>query len=99
MTIFEKVLERMGKRQDSSVLFVKELHKFFEGLDLDLFEKDDEKNMYSVNVIINQYLDIFQGVKTKDDLQKMFYQKEEIHKMLSREEEIQTFVARELITF
>lgn len=98
LTIFEKVLKRLDKRKNNNLFFVKELHKFFEGLELDLYCKDDNETMHSMNIIIDQYLAIFRGVKTKEDLQQVFYQKEEIQIILSQEEEIQSF-ARELISF
>lgn len=53
LAIFEKVLKRLNKRRDNSTLYTKELQGFFGGLDLDLFDEEDDKTMYSVNDIIN----------------------------------------------
>lgn len=55
------------------MLWVERMHEFFGGLDLDLYDDDDEKMMYPIKDIMHQYLDIFNGVKIKDDLQQMFY--------------------------
>lgn len=46
--IISKVLNRVNKKQEEGMVWVEELQKFFEGIDLDLYNDDDNQTMYLI---------------------------------------------------